>query len=155
MTRVARLGTSERHPEAGHHFVEHEQSAVPLRDLPESLQEALHGLDQTGVADHRLDEHRCQPVALPLERVADRVQIVERYHDGVPGGPPGHAGRIWEAERRNTTASGHEESVGVAVVAARELEQLFATRDRPRESQSAHRSLGPAVDQPHHLDRGH
>ena len=65
----------------------------------------------------------------------------------------GHAGGGGDADRRRARAGGHQEGVGVAVVAARELDQLPPAGGGAGEAQRRHRRLGPRVDQAHHLDR--
>ena len=68
-----------------------------------------------------------------------------------PEGTPGEAGMPSVARPR---AGLGEQRVGVAVVAARELEDPVA-REGAREAERAHRRLGPGRDEPHLLDRRH
>ena len=69
-----------------------------------------------------------------------------------PVGTPGEEG-IPSVARPG--AGAREQRVGVAVVAAGELEDPVALRERARQPQRAHRGLGPGGDEPHLLDRGH
>jgi len=49
----------------------------------------------------------------------------------------------------------HQERIGVPMIAAVELENRVATRERARESHCAHRRLGATRDETHHLDVRH
>ena len=55
--------------------------------------------------------------------------------------PGVHAGRVGQAERRDARAGLHEQEVGVAVVAAGELDDLRAAGERARDA--AARSSSP------------
>ena len=65
------------------------------------------------------------------------------------------AGRVGQAERRDPGARLHEQEVGVAVVAARELDDLRASGERAGEAKRAHRRLGPGADEADELDARH
>ena len=58
-------------------------------------------------------------------------------------------------EREHAAAGRRKERVGVAVVAADELDDLLALREATGHAHGAHRGLGAGVDHAHHLDRRH
>jgi hypothetical protein len=62
---------------------------------------------------------------------------------------------VGKPERGDTRARFDEETVGVAVIAAVELDDQVATRRRSRQPDGRHRGFGAAVHEPHHLERGH
>ena len=86
---------------------------------------------------------------------AAALEVVVVDDDGVGDDRGRDAGRGRDAERRQPRAGLGEERVGVAVVAAGELEHAVAAGVRPREPQRRHRRLGPRGDEPHLLDRRH
>ena len=56
------LGTAVADPEAGHHLVKPQQSAVLFGEFPQTFKEAGFRLNEAGVADDRLEE--CPPPVL-------------------------------------------------------------------------------------------
>ena len=58
----------------------------------------------------------------------ERVHVVERQDEGVGHRARGHARRAGNAEGGDPRARGHQQAVGVAVVAAVELDDLAAAR---------------------------
>ena len=85
----------------------------------------------------------------------DRRDVVEGGHERVGDRALGHAGRAGDAERRDAGAGRDEQRVGVAVVAAVELQDLAPAGEAARDAQRAHRGLGAGGDEAHLLDRGH
>ena len=92
-------------------------------------------------------------LAVALDRRRGEVDVVVGDDDGVVDDRLRHARRGGDAERRETGAGLGEERVGVAVVAAGELDHPRAVRERAREPERRHRGLGPGGDEPHPLDR--
>ena len=86
---------------------------------------------------------------------AVRVEVVVGDDDRVGGHAGGHARRRRDAERREPGAGARQEGVGVAVVAAVELDHTVAASERPREPDRRHRRLGARRDEPDALDRRH
>jgi hypothetical protein len=66
-----------------------------------------------------------------------------------------HAGAGGVAEGRQARAGLDQQRVGVAVVAAFELDDLAAAGGAARQAQRAHAGFGAAADQAHLLDAGH
>ena len=86
---------------------------------------------------------------------AASVDVVVVDDDRVGDDRRRHARRGRDAERREARARLGEERVGVAVVAAGELEHAVAAREGAREPERRHRRLGARGDEPHLLDRRH
>ncbi len=90
--------------------------------------------------------------AVLLERAIDRVVVVERRDDGVAEDAVGNARARRGHAARETAARFHEHGVGVAVIAAFELENRGASRRRARDAQRRHHRLGAGRDEPDALD---
>jgi hypothetical protein len=65
---------------------------------------------------------------------------------------PGESGM---PKGRGARARLDQERIGVAVVAARELDQCGSAGGRARDARSAHRGLGAGGDEAHHVAAGH
>ena len=86
----------------------------------------------------------------------DRGEVVERRDERV-------GARRRRARRRESGMPSvatpepacDQQAVGVAVIAAVELDDHVAAGEAAREAQRAHRRLGARLDQAHHLDRRH
>ncbi len=141
--------------EAGDHLVEDEQRPGGVAERAQRLEEAGLRRDAAHVPRHRLDEHRRQLVVVAGDGLADRGEIVVVDHDRPCHDRGGDAGRGRDPERREPGACRGEEGVGMAVVAARELEHARAAGEGAREPQRRHRRLGARGDEPHLLDRWH
>ena len=85
----------------------------------------------------------------------EAVDVVVLTQEGVGRRPLGHARAVGEREREHAAAGGRQEGVGVAVVAAVELDDLLAAGVAAGEADGAHRRLGAGVHHAHHLDRRH
>ena len=72
-----------------------------------------------------------------------------------PATPDRNAGRRRNPERHQARARAREQSVDVAVIVARELDQPVAARRGAGQPHGAHRRLGSRGHEPHHLDRRH
>mmetsp|Transcript_34298 Transcript_34298/g.85468 ORF Transcript_34298/g.85468 Transcript_34298/m.85468 type:complete len:348 (-) Transcript_34298:500-1543(-) len=127
--------------EAGHHLVEAEQRAVLERERAQPLKEGLVGRDEAGVPDDGLEHHAADLARVRLEERLDRREVVVLCAEGHLGRARGNAGRVGQTERRNARARLHEERVGVAVVAALELDQLLAPRVSAHQPEHAHARL--------------
>ncbi len=146
---VEPLCAARADPKAGHHLVEDQHRAVLRAERAQRLQELARPRHEVHVAGHRLDDHRRDLVALPAECVLELLHVVEREHRGVTGGLRRHAGRARVAERERARARLHEQRVGVAVVAAFELDDAGAAGEPAREAERGHRRLGARGHEPH------
>ncbi|MNS42188.1 hypothetical protein D3C72_745610 [compost metagenome] len=82
---VVTLGAAQGDAEAGHHFVQDQQSAELVTDGAQPFQEAGHRRDAVHVARHRLDYDAGDLAAVLGEGFTHRVQIVEHAGQGVLG----------------------------------------------------------------------
>ena len=146
---------AEPDAEAGDDLVEHEERAGARAALAQAGEEPGAGRDESHVRGDRLDEDRREVGAVLGERGVERGEVVVRHDDRVGDGAGGHAGRTGQPERRDAAARLHEQRVEVAVVAARELDDLGAAGRAAREAHRGHRGLGARRHEPHLLDRRH
>jgi hypothetical protein len=152
---VALLGAAARDPEAGDHLVEDEERAGGVAERAQPLEEPRLRRDDAHVPGDGLDDDRRQVLGMALDGRAHVLDVVVAADERVRGGAGRHAGRGGDAEGRHAGPRGGEERVGVAVVAAGELEDPVAAGRAAREAQRAHRRLGPRRDEANLLDRGH
>ena len=146
------LRAAERQPEAGHHLVEDQKRAVLVCQPPRGVEKLLRRHDQPHVADHRFHDDGGDGVATRAKRGLELLRIVVFEHDRVLRRAGRHAGGIRHAERGGRRPCGHQQTVGMAVVVAGELDQLVAAGESPRQSHGAHRRLGAGAHHPHLLD---
>ena len=118
-----RLGAAIGHAKAGHHLVEDQQRAVPLRsararaDRNSRVGTTQPMLPTTGST---ITAAICAPCS--LKGSFERLRIVVGQHERVLGRAGGDARRIGHAQRGGRTAGGHQQAVDVAVIVAGELE---------------------------------
>jgi hypothetical protein len=151
---VQLLRAAPGNAEAGDHLVEDEQGAGGGAERAQRLEEAGLRRDDAHVPGHGLDDDRRELVAVPLDRGRDALGVVVGADDRVRGRAGRDARRGRDPEGREPGARRREQRVGVAVVAARELEDAVAAGRAAREPERAHRRLRPGGDEPHLLDRG-
>jgi hypothetical protein len=124
-------------------------------DVAQLLQEAGLGQDEARIGRIRLDDDAGDFVALFLKKLFQSRFVVEGQHAGQFGKGFRHAGAVGIAVRERSAASGDEEAVGMAVVAAVELHEAVAAGETTREADGGHRGLGAAADHAHFLNAGH
>ncbi len=103
----------------------------------------------------RLDDDRGEALGVLGDGERGAVEVVEPADDGARRDRGRDTGARRDAERGETRAGADEHRVGVAVVAAGELDHAVAARRRAREPHRAHRRLGAGGDEAHHLHRRH
>ena len=150
-----RLGAAGGQAEAGDHLVEDKQGAVLVAQGPQSRQEAGGGADHAHVGGHRLHDHRRHLAGVLLQQGLHAGQIVELGGEGVPGRPHRHAGAAGVAPRQSGGAGVDQHTVGVAVVAALELDELVPAGGPPGQPEGGHDRLGAGIHHAHHLNVGH
>ena len=148
-----RLGAAVADPEAGDHLVEDQDRPALGGPFAQVLEEPGHRRDDAHVRRDRLDDRRRQPVSGLGEGSTQRLSIVVRDRQRVSGRTVGHTGGARDAERRQPApTAGGQERVRVAVVATVELQHQVAPGRGPRHPHGRHGRLGPARDEPHHVD---
>ena len=128
---------------------------MSLRDRAQPLEESIQWGNQTRVSHDGLDEHAGDLSASGREELLYRGQVVEGQHRRMGRRRLGNAGRVGEAQCRHAAPRGHQEGVGVAVVASGELEDDVPSGGGPGQAEGAHGGLRATVHQAHHLDPGH
>ncbi len=102
---------------------------------------------QVHVGRHGLDDH----AGHPLVELGDHVVGNDL---GVGDGTGGHAGRTGQAEHGHATAPAGQQAVGVAVIAAVELDDAVTPGRAAGEAHGAHGGLGSGGDEAHLLAAG-
>ena len=150
--RVEALRAAERDPKAGHHLVEDEQRAVLRAQLAQAPHE--RHLARTKFMLPAIGSIITQAIASPCSANAASSCSTSLYgeHQRVLHDLGRHAGAGRMAEGRQARAGLDQQRVGVAVVAALELDDLAAAGGAARQAQRAHRRLGARADQAHLLD---
>ena len=87
------------------------------------------------------------------QRLSGRL-VIERQHARAGGERLGHAGGGGPAEGGEPGARGHQQVIGVAVIAAGELDDQVAAGGGARHADGAHDRLGAGGDEAHLLEAG-
>ncbi len=140
-------------PEAGDDLVEDEQRARRRGALAQQVQEAGGRRDEAHVRRVGLAQERGQLVA--LGGLAQGRGVVPGDDHGVRRGRLGHAGAGRDRLGGQAAARLGKQAVDVAVVGARELEDLLAAGRGAGEADRAHRGLGARRGHAHHRHAGH
>jgi len=140
--------------EAGHDLVEDEEGAVFGGEVAEELEVSGLGEDEAGVGGVGLDDDGGDLVSHGGEGFLETFDVVVGEDDGFVGEGFGDAGRVWFAAGEGPGASGDEEGVDVAVVAAVELDDLVAFGEAAGQADAGHGGLGAGVDHADFLDAG-
>ena len=90
-----------------------------------------------------------------LEGFRQTLRIVIGQDHGRFGNARRHTAGRRVAKGKQAGPGLHQQMVGVAVIAAFELDQDVATGKPARQADGAHRRLGTGRHQPHHVQRGH
>ena len=109
--------------------------------------------DQVHVAGDRLDDDAGDVRAVLGEGLAHGVQIVVFQGQRVCDEFGRHAGRAGIAEGQEARAGLDQQAVGMAVVAAFELDDLGASGGAARQADGRHGGLGAGADQAHLFQR--
>gem|GEM_PF-5207607 len=126
-----------------------------IAQAAQPLQEARLGKDHAHVPRDGFHEDRGDPFPMLPEAGLDGVEIVVRGEEGIGHHGLGHAGRGGGAQGLGAGTGGHQEGIGVAVVAALEFQEFVPTGGRPGQPQGGHGGLGATVDQADHLQVWH
>ena len=148
------LRAAQRHAEAGHDLVEREQGAMLGAQLPDALHERHGGAHEVHVARDGLDDDAGHLVTVLVEGGFDLFDVVVFKHHGVLHHLRWHARAGGGAERGQARTGFHQQGVGMAVVAAFELDDLLAAGGAARQADGAHAGFGARADQAHHVDAG-
>ena len=96
------LGSAVADAESGHHFVEDQEGAVLLGDLPKTFQESGLGGDEASVTHDRFENHPGDCVGIFREELLDGFKVVVGSRECVGGGASGHAGGVGQSEGGDT-----------------------------------------------------
>ncbi|MNZ50456.1 hypothetical protein D3C78_682440 [compost metagenome] len=149
------LGAAERNAETGHHFVEDQHHAVLVALLAQAFEEARRWRYAIHVAGHWLDDDAGYGLADFGQGLLDCSDVVERQGQGVLGEVRRHACGAGHALGQGAGAGLDQQAVGVAVVAALELDDAVAPGVAACQTDGAHGRLGAGADHAHHLHRRH
>jgi hypothetical protein len=112
--------------------------------------ETVGGRDASHVSCDGFDDHRGNLSGGQLR--VDGLEIVVFGYPRVGDRRLGNAGARWSSERGQAAARLNQERVGMAVVAAGELDDLRTSGRGSRQPDRRGGGLGSAVDHPHDVD---
>src|SRR6185312_15751845 len=117
------------------------QSAMVARHFAQPRDKSGRRLDGSRVADDGLENDASDQAGMARKRRFHSGEIVVRQRQRVHRSFIRHPRRTWNAERRHTAASLHQQSVGVAVVAALKLDKKWTPRKAARQAYRRHAGL--------------
>ena len=150
--RVELAGAAESNAKAGHDLVDDEQRAVLRGEGAQTGEIAGRGRNAAGVADDGLDDDGGNGIGMGSERGFDRGKIVVGQSKGEVGDFFRHAGRAGNAECRYAGAGFDQQAVGVAVIAALELDDDLAPGGGAGQANGRHGRLSAGADEAHLFD---
>ena len=112
------------------------------------------GGDDAHVGGGGLDDDRGDVRPALGEHGTHGVEVVVGQDEGLGRRRRGDARRAGQRERREAGARLGEQSIGVAVVVAGELDEELTPRETAGEADRGHRGLGARRHEPESLDRG-
>ena len=140
-------GPRRPEPEAGDDLVEDEEGTAGAAGVAQSLEKPGPRRHEVHVGGHRLDDHAGDP----LVELGDHVVGNDL---GVGHRSGGHARRAGQTEHGHATPPAGQQTVGVAVIAAVELDDAVTPGRAARQAHGAHGGLGPGRDEAHLLAAG-
>ncbi|EJK92630.1 hypothetical protein UUU_06160 [Klebsiella pneumoniae subsp. pneumoniae DSM 30104 = JCM 1662 = NBRC 14940] len=152
---VVSLSACQRHAEAGHHFVDNQQGAKFVAQGAQARQEFRLRRNAVHISGHRLDDDAGDLLRILLERRAHRGEVVISAGQGMFGEIGRDARRVRLAEGQRAGTGFHQQAVGMAVVAAFELNDFVASGEAARQANGAHGGFGTGVHHPHHIHGRH
>ena len=148
---VVALGAAQGNAEAGHHFVEDQHHAVLVALLAQAFEEARCRRYAVHVARHRLNDDAGHGLADVGQGLLDGGDVVERQGQGVLGEVGRYARRAWHALGQQAGTGFYQQAVGVAVVAAFELDDGITAGVATGQADGAHGGFGARADHAHHF----
>ena len=152
---VHALRAAERYAEAGHHFIKHQQRAVFGAQLAAALHEGHTGAHKVHVACNGFDHHAGQLLAVQGKGFFQLRNVVVLEHQGVLHHFRRHARAGSVAKGGQARAGFNQQRIGMAVVAALELDELAAAGGATGQANGAHARFGARADEADHLHRWH
>ena len=126
-----------------------------ITEAAQPFEEAGYRRDTIHVAGDGFDDDRRNFAADRCKYLTYPVKIIVGQGAGLSGHGGGNAGRGGHAEGEGAGAGLDQQGVGVAMVAALELDNAVAPGKAPRQADGAHGGLGARVDHAHHVHRRH
>ena len=136
--------------ESGDHLVEDQKRAVLSRDFPQGFEESRARRHDPHVSGDRLDNDAGDLLPETGEYFANGVGIVEWNRNREFGQGSGDSRAPRDPERGDAGTRLDQQRVGMAVVAANELDDLFPARPAAGQANGGHGRLGSGT---HHTDR--
>ena len=148
------MGSREAETKACDDLVKDEQSSIFERDFTQKLKKSRFGEHHPHIGRNGFNYDSCEGLSPLGENLPDRFNVVIGDDNGVLGVVLRYACRCGDRPREEAGAGLHEESVGVAMVATFELEDVVATREPAGNADGTHDRLGPRTDHPGDFHRG-
>ena len=123
-------------------------------DLAQAGEDAVSGRDHAHVGGVRFDHDGGQVIRDAIDSGAHGVEAVEGDDERFRGEAGRNASAIRQVEGGDAGARFRQQPVTMAVVAARELDDLVAPGLAARQAHGGHRRLRTRVDEADALDRG-
>ena len=125
------------------------------RQFAQAGEKAWRGRDDAVVRSDRFDDNGGDGIRVRREDRLDRGEVVVFGHERMPSDVGRHAGRIGLAVGERAGPCLHQHAVGMAVVAAGELDDVVAPREAASRADRAHDRLGAGRDHAQLLHRRH
>ncbi|MCY1531256.1 hypothetical protein D9M68_664760 [compost metagenome] len=126
-----------------------------VAEVAQAFEEAGRRRYAVHVAGHRLDDDAGDFLADVGQGLLHGFDVVERQGQGVLGEGRRHARGAGHAQGQGAGAGFHQQGVGVAVVAALELDDAVAAGVATGQADGAHGGFGAGADHAHHFHRRH
>jgi hypothetical protein len=141
--------------EPGEHLVADQQGALAAAELGDERGEPGCRGDNAHVRRRRLGDHGGDAAGVRGEDLLQRGTVVVRDDERLRRDGLRHAGRARQCEGRQPRPGGGQQTVGVTVVVARELDEQVASGRAARQADGGHGRLGARGDQPRLLHGRH
>ena len=148
------LSPSRSEAEAGHDLVEDEEGAMFRTELPDRLQIAGLREVEPRVRRDGFENDTGDLFTFVLKEGLEGLHIIEGDGGSECSQGTGNPGAVGLAEGEGAASGLHQQGVDMAVVAAFELHDPFASGKAPGKTDRRHDGLGAAIGHPHFFDRG-
>jgi hypothetical protein len=150
-----RLRSARRRAKPGNHLVEDQHDAMPQASFTQPAQKAMRRRNDADVSRDRFDDDRRDGVRVGVDQRVDRRHAVVAREQRLLGHWRRDTGAGRDTQRHRAGPGFHQERIGVPVIAALELDDQLAPRERPRDADGAHRRFSAGADETHTLQRWH
>ena len=148
------LRAAQGKAEAGDHLVKDQQRAVLFCDFPQEGKKAFRRRHHAHVGRHGLHDDAGDLIPICVKQAGNAPAVVVGRQQGIFRIACGHAGAVRDGFGHQAAPRFYQKAVGMAVVAALELDDLIPSGEAPCRADGAHAGLRAGADQPHHFHGG-